>query len=490
MIPSNIDRRLESADAASLERRIVEIACERTGAKSGAIFLWDHKLRGLTLNFHVVEGLAVELPGAVLRPRHDGRPNGIALWVQQHGQSYLSNDTSTDPYYARYFLDVLSVLAVPIRYQRRVIGVVSVSSRARGAFARAHQDELEALAASSARFLRRAQLERTSGAASGRPLIIKGLSPEWVEVERRLEQVAPTDVPVLVHGESGTGKELLAHAIHFNSRRAESPFVTVNCAAIPETLLESLLFGHVRGAFTGAERDKRGEFKKAHTGTLFLDEVGELPPSLQAKLLRAVELGEIQPLGSDAGPERVDVRLIAATHRDLPAMVREGRFRDDLYYRMGVMVLELPPLRSYKDNLEVLAGVFVQQAADRHGMAVPAVSPAALAALAAYDFPGNVRELKNALEHAVVLCGGETIVPEHLPRSIVGDAKRAEAKRPPPRPTLAELRETWLAPVERKYLDELLAEAGGRVRLAAKMAGVDPVTLYRLLKRRGVATRR
>jgi transcriptional regulator with GAF, ATPase, and Fis domain len=449
------DRVLHAAAVEQLERRIMDLALERTGARHGAIFLWDSKRKGLAIDFHVVEGLVVTVPGALLEPRRDGRPNGVAMHVFETNAPRLVNDTTHDPTYARYFLDVLSIAAVPILYQRKPIGVLSVSSRERGAFTHAHVAELEALAASAAKFLRRAQLSRASR-DQGRPFLIKGLSPQWLEVERRLEHVAYTDAPVLVTGESGTGKELVAHAIHFNSRRAGKPFVVVNCAAIPETMLESLLFGHVRGAFTGASFDKVGELKKAHGGTLFLDELGELPTALQAKVLRALEYGEVQPLGSNRPAERVDVRLVCATNRDLARRVREGAFRDDLYYRVSVMTLELPPLRTYKDSLEVLAHVFREQSCERHGKEVTRIAPAAMRRLQAYDFPGNVRELRNAIEHAVLLADGDAIEVEHLPRSI-GDASSASESRATP-------------------------VAGGGPR----RAGVDAVTLYRLLRKRGV----
>ena len=210
--------------------------------------------------------------------------------------------------------------------------------------------------------------------------------------------------------------------------------------------------------------------------------------ALQAKVLRAVEQGEVQPLGSNAAPLRVDVRLVAATNRDLEAMVADGRFRDDLYYRLGVMTLELPPLRRYKEQLEVMASVFVEEAALRHGKVAPRLSPAAMARLAAYDFPGNVRELRNAIEHAVILATGPELSPDDLPRPFHAAAPRKPTR--PARPTLAAMREQWLAPLERRYLIELLAEHRGKVRAAATAAGVDPVTLYRLLRKRGVALRR
>lgn len=479
----------EAEDIESLERRLVEVALEQTGARHGAIFLWDDEAGALVLDFHVVDTVVVALPGAVVRRREDGKPGGIALWVAENNAPYLCPETRGDSHYAPYFLEVRSIAAVPIAYQQRAIGVITVSADAPGAFDRADISRLEALAAPAAIFLRRAQLHRKTREGGGRPFFIKGLSPQWLEVERRIERVSPTHAPVLIHGESGTGKELVAHSIHFNSRRSERAFVTVNCAAIPETMLESVLFGHVRGAFTGASFDKVGEFQKADGGTLFLDEVGELPLALQAKVLRAVESGEISPLGSNKPPLRVDVRLLCATHRDLPQMVEDGQFRQDLYFRVGVMTMELPPLREYKDNLPVLASVFLQQAAQRHGTPPTRLSAAAVEALRAHDFPGNVRELRNAIEHAVIMASGEEIRAEDLPASIGGS--EAVRRAAPPRetvdePTLKELREQWLAPLERRYLTELLARCDGNVAQAAELAGINTVTMYRLLKRRGL----
>jgi two-component system response regulator AtoC len=487
---SNAEHELHAADIEQLERRIMDMALERTAARSGAIFLWDTKAKGLALDFHVVDGLVVNLPQMILRRRKDGRPNGIALETFDRAAPYLCADTSADPSYAPYFLDVGSIAAVPITYQDRAIGVLSVSAKEKHAFAQHHLDELAALAASAAKFLRRAQMSRASRSRGETPFVIKGLSPEWLEVERRIEQVAPTRASVLVHGESGTGKELVARAIHFNSRRASAPFVVVNCAAIPETLIESTLFGHVRGAFTGASGDKLGEMQKAEGGTLFLDEIGELPLSVQAKLLRAIEYGEAQPVGSSETGKKVDVRFVCATHRDLAAMVKAARFRDDLYYRLGVFTIELPPLRSYKDNIDVLAHVFLKQAAQRHDKRVLRISESALALLRAYDYPGNVRELKNAIEHAVILARGDVIGADELPRTLNDGPRPARAAKVESElPTIRELREQALAPIERRYLEQLLARHGGNLTSAAEHAGIDRVTFYRLLKKRGVAER-
>ena len=482
------DARLHSADIEGLHGQIVALANERTDTRDGAIFLWDTKAKGLAVDFHVVSGVIVTIPDVILRARRDGRPNGIALSCFLNGTPYRCNDTSRDPNYARYFLDVASVLAVPIPWQGRPIGVLTVSSKKRDAFSDTDERELEKIAAASAKYLRRAQLARQTREDTGRPYFIKGLSAEWLEVERRMEQVSATDAPVLVHGESGTGKDLVSRALHFNSKRAQKPYVTVNCAAIPETMLESVLFGHVRGAFTGASNDKIGEFQKADGGTLFLDELGELPLMLQAKVLRAIEQGEVTPLGSNKAPERVDVRLVSATNRDLPRMIREARFRDDLYFRVSVITIDLPPLRSYKDNLEILAAVLMQQAAQKHGKRASTMSREAMALLQTYDFPGNVRELKNSLEHAVIMARGDEVTVDDLPRAIRESRPAVAAK--PKRSTLAEMRDIWLGPHERKYLIELLAECDGHVREAAERAGINHVTMYRLIKKHGLAIKR
>ncbi|HTR49725.1 MAG TPA: sigma-54-dependent Fis family transcriptional regulator [Kofleriaceae bacterium] len=483
-----IARALQGASSQTLERELMRVALEATGTHHGALFLWDRAARQLVLAHHVVSGVTVTIPStAVTRA-------GVALHVFEEAEPYLCRDTARDPHYTRYLLDVGSIAAAPIRYQRRVIGVITVSARDAGALGR---DELRALvgvATAAGSFVGRAQLDRQSREATGRPFLILGLSPEWLAVERRIELASPTDAPILVRGESGTGKDLVARAIHMTSRRADGPYVTVNCAAIPETLLESILFGHVRGAFTGASFEKVGEFRKANGGTLFLDEVGELPVMLQAKVLRAVEQGEIQPLGSNAAPERVDVRLICATNRPLERMVAERTFRDDLFYRLSVMTLELPPLRRYKEQLEVTASVFVELAAARLGKKAPRIGADALALLRAYDYPGNVRELRNAIEHAVILCTGDELRPEDLPGPFHAARGAPLAAAQPAEgdalASLGEMRERWLAPLERRYLVEVLAANAGNVRRAAEHAGVDPATFYRLLRRRGVTVRR
>ena len=244
-----------------------------------------------------------------------------------------------------------------------------------------------------------------------------GQSAAMKRVFEAIETVGPTEATVLITGESGTGKELVARAVHAASPRRFNPLVVIHCGALPDTLLESELFGHVRGAFTDARRDKPGRFVLAHRGTLFLDEVGDLSPAFQVKLLRVLEDGEVHPLGATAG-RRVDVRVVAATHRDLAARVREGLFREDLYYRLRVVELRLPPLAERPGDVPLLAQHFVRRAARRTGKAIEGLSPAALRLLQAYDFPGNVRELRNIVERAFVFCRGPLIEPQHLPPEV------------------------------------------------------------------------
>jgi transcriptional regulator with PAS, ATPase and Fis domain len=243
---------------------------------------------------------------------------------------------------------------------------------------------------------------------------IIGESPRMREIFEHLALAAPTDATVLLLGETGTGKELIAHAIHRNSSRQEAPFVVVNCAAIPENLLESDLFGHERGAFTGAANRKIGRFALAHSGTIFLDEIGELPIPIQAKILRVLQFKEFEPLGSNR-TQKVDVRIIAATNRSLTDEVREGRFREDLFYRLNVVTLTLPPLRMRLEDIPILAYYFFDHYLKKNKRAIEEIEPTVLQLLKEYSWPGNIRELENVMERAVIFCTGKTLGVENLP---------------------------------------------------------------------------
>ncbi len=301
-----------------------------------------------------------------------------------------------------------------------------------------------------------------------------GKSRRFLEILKLAEQVAPTDSTVLIGGESGTGKEVLARYLHEASSRASGPFLSINCGALPETLLESELFGHVKGSFTGAVRDKQGLFAAARGGTFFMDEVGEMPASLQVKLLRVLQQREVIPVGAtDAIP--VDVRIIAATNRDLEEEVRRGAFRSDLFYRLNVIAIDLPALRDRRDDLILLIDAFLQNMAGE-GEEPKALSAEALDAVMVYEWPGNVRELQNALEHAVVLSNGSLIEPQHLPERITRRKKEPlVADRNQPNPSL-DL-------IERAYIMFVLQAEGGNKTRAAEVLGIDPSTLYRKLSR-------
>lgn len=288
-----------------------------------------------------------------------------------------------------------------------------------------------------------------------------------------VSKVASANAPVLITGESGTGKELIARAIHFNSDRASEPFLAINCGAIPESLLESELFGHSRGAFTGATAAKRGIFRAARGGTVLLDEIGEMPTALQVKLLRAIEDRSVLPLG-ETEPLKFDARIIAATNRDAEAEVAAGRFREDLFYRLNVIEIRLPPLRERRSDIPALAKHFISRIAAANAAIEKPLNEKALAALMNYNWPGNVRELENALERAFLLSGDE-ITPDDLPSRI----REAAAGREP----ISEDRRPTLEEIERRYILETLAAFNNDKAGAARSLGIDLSTLYRKLKR-------
>ena len=336
--------------------------------------------------------------------------------------------------------------------------------------------------ASEARLLRaenrelKKEIKRQGRRAKDRPI---GKSKGFLEVLELAETVAPTDSTILLSGESGTGKEVVARHVHELSTRSDGPFFSINCGALPENLLESELFGHVKGSFTGAVKDKEGLLVAAGGGTFFLDEIGEMSPATQVKLLRALQEREVIPVGStEAIP--VDVRVIAATNRDLEEEIRRGTFRSDLYYRLNVIALHMPPLRERRDDIPLLADHFLKRASE----AEPGSAPATLAddtmhALMSYDWPGNVRELENALERAAVVAGGAEIAAEHLPQRVVeAPAPQLVSERPLPNPAMEV--------IERAYIEWVLQAEGGNKSRAAEVLGIDPSTLYRKLNRYGL----
>jgi len=309
------------------------------------------------------------------------------------------------------------------------------------------------------------------------PYALVGQSPAMLEVYKLMARVAASEATVLIQGESGTGKEVVARTIHQNGTEAAGPFVAVNCAAIPENLLESELFGHEKGAFTGAITRKIGRFEQAGSGTLFLDEVADMSLALQAKILRAVQEREIERVGG-AEPIPVAVRLIAATNRDLRAAIAQGRFREDLYYRLAVVTIQLPKLADRGDDLVLLTAYFVRQFAERYGKQVRAISDRALDLLRNHAWVGNVRELRNVIERAVIVAAGDTLRAEHLP-----DELRGEEASLPDRPQGALL---TLAELEARHIARVLAHTNGQIGAAAEVLGIHRNTLTRKMKEYGL----
>jgi len=319
---------------------------------------------------------------------------------------------------------------------------------------------------------------------------IIGKNHRMQEIFSLIEQIAETDATVLIEGESGTGKELVARAIHFRSRRAKKPFVAVNCSALVETLLESELFGHVRGAFTNAVRDKVGRFQAADGGTIFLDEIGDISGAVQVKLLRVIQERRFERVG-ESEPRGTDVRIITATNRDLKARMQIGAFREDLYYRLRVVPITLPPLRERREDIPLLVSAFVGRYGEAMGKDIRSVSGAALARMMDYPWPGNVRELENAIEHAFVRCTGVEIGPEDLPVEL-RTASAAPGPAPPPsapepEPVVPSTGRLRPAPGdERSIIRSALEATGGNKSAAAKRLGVSRTTLWRRMRELGI----
>jgi len=396
-------------------------------------------------------------------------------------------------------LGILSVLCLPIGAPTdgAVVGAVYLDHRGvAGRFSAETEDlaarfaELISLAVS--RLLERHRLHNRVDALDRalrqryRFEAILGCDPKMVETLQRVAKVAAAEVALLIEGESGTGKELIARAVHANSPRHRGPFVPVNCGALPETLLEAELFGHVRGAFTGAVGDRGGWFERARGGTLFLDEVGEMSPALQVKLLRVLETGEYARVGRST-VERADVRLVAATHRDLEALVEEGTFRRDLLYRLKVVEIRVPALRERRSDIPILARHFLE----RHGgEGKPRrLSPAAEAALLAYDFPGNVRELSNLMQRAALLSPGAVVEVTDLP-SAVREGEGISAVEDWGALRFPEAKRRAVERFERAYLVARLRASGGNITRAARASGIDVKNFHVKMTRLGIDPQR
>jgi Nif-specific regulatory protein len=470
-------------------RRAMRLLDERLGARRSALFLADDRERVLTLE------AAYGASAQDFRARYG---SGVAGRVAESGRTIVVPAVRHDPMALSELTDPrawhnqhLRLISVPICVRSRPAGALSVyfaPDSTADAGTRLHS--LRIVAAAIARGLRAAQPEAQTAPPSGQVAFeyanLIGTSAAMRQVYEEIGQVAGTTATVLILGESGTGKELVAQAIQTNSERARMPFVKINGAAFPETLFESELFGHERGAFTGAVSRKKGRLDLARGGTLFLDEVGELPLSTQVKLLRVLQLREYERLG---GTEtlKADVRLIAATNKNLEQAVIAGTFRDDLYYRLNVFTIVLPPLRERRTDVPPLVEHFLERYARQHRRSARAISSGALDALCQYSWPGNVRELENAIERAVVACAGPVLEERHLPKAIA-TAQRAttETGGSYRKPSLAEA----VADLERQMVGEALRETQGNLARAARLLGTtERILRYKVDKYQLAPTR-
>ena len=468
-------RLLQSGDVRALLEALLDEAIDLTGGDRGFLVLVEAEQRTVKVARNVArENVARDL---------ETLSDTVVDRVLGSGEPLLVSDATADPDFSASTsvvnLKLSSVLCVPLMHRGRPFGLVYVGSDRVGThFDRRGLDTLTIFAAQASLLVQNALLldelradnrglrERLEQQRFGE---ILGSCPGMQEVYRQIEKVAPTDLSVLVVGETGTGKELVARELHRRSPRAGGPFVAINCGALPETLLESELFGHVKGAFTGAVATRPGRFQQASGGTLFLDEVGDMPPVLQVKLLRALQDRTVQKVG-DHRDEPVDIRVIAATHRTLEEEVKRGAFREDLYYRLATLTLRVPPLRDRGEDVAVLARGFLRTFSEAYRTAARGFTPAALVAIRRHGWPGNVRELENRIKKAVVLSDGPLVRAEDL------DFPREEL---PPLTPLQEAKDEF----ERRYVLEALKRHGGNRARTARALGVDPRTIFRLLEK-------
>lgn len=475
-----------SSDIRDQLRKILDILSSRLGMQRGMISVLDINTGEVWLD--IAQGMSLP-PGAVTYRLGEGITGRVAQMGRPMAVANLSNEVHfLDRTRARKSLNrsELSFLCVPITFRDRVVGVLSVDKLAQKVL---NLDREVAILSSVAELLGKVvyyraleeenfRLRKTVADARRPKTNIVGKSKGIEEVLRLIDQVADSNITVIIYGETGTGKELVARAIHENSRRASGPLVQVNCAAIPDTLLESELFGHEKGAFTGAMTQRHGRFKEAHKGTIFLDEVGELSITAQAKLLRVIQEKEFEPLGSSR-VIKVDVRVIAATNKDLEKAVEQDKFRADLYFRLNAFPMYIPPLRERGADILLLADHFACKYSKELGKPVSRISTSAIEMLMSYHWPGNVRELENCIERAVVLADGDTIDAVHLPPSL---QMKKLTENAPARGKFETLTGTY----ERDLIVDALKETRGNISEAARILDTTRRVIHYKARKYGI----
>lgn len=472
---------LNNIELNKLLENLLELTLRKVKLKCGCVLLLNEKTGELEFEPRAVKGKSL----SIVPEKLSLEEKSLASIVIRTNNYVMCNDTEKEPNYYPLFQGIQSSLVVPIPFQKRTIGVIAIESESKNEFKMEDVQIITALAKEATMFIRRAQLFAET-AKKGYGIMILGTSKEWKDVEKRIEKASRTDATVLLRGESGTGKELLAHAIHFNSPRKERPFVTVNCAAIPSELLESELFGHVKGAFTGAYYNKTGEFEKAEGGTIFLDAIGDLPMLLQVKLLRTLQSGEIRPVGSNKVAKRVDVRVIAATSRDLEEMVRTSEFRMDMYYRLNVVPIRVPSLRNYRKDIPLLVENFIKEANTSYKTSIENIDKEAMKALINYNYPGNVRQLRNFINQAAIMAEGKTITLDVLPEELLVEKKLEEKQSYENLDdfrSYIEEKEKVVEKFTRNYFSSLLKETSGNIMKSARIAGISRVALYKIINK-------
>jgi Nif-specific regulatory protein len=486
----------ELVELAQLLAVVMAKTNELVDSESSAVLLLDE--RSQELFFPYVVDVAPEVAERLARVRFKA-DQGIAGWVLQHREVQVIHDVSRDP---RWYSEVdgqsggstRSLLCAPLVTENRAIGVIELRNKRAGEFSARDVTWIGALAEIVAVAIENAQLFGAANASVARLREevgvlqraiarqsrfedVVGSGPAMERVFALMESAILSPVTVLLRGETGTGKELIARAIHYHGPRRDRPFVAVNCGALTETLLESELFGHRKGAFTGALSDRKGLFEVADGGTIFLDEIGDMPPLMQVKLLRALQEREIVPVG-DTTPRRVDVRVISATHRNLEAAVEAERFRPDLYYRLSAFPIEVPALRDRREDVPLLAAYLLERTMEKFHKRIAGFDPAALERLSEYAWPGNVRELQNEIERAVALAKpDEPIEPSHLSEKL---ARRARVVLPPhAKPMSLRQARDWF---ERRYIAEVLERHDGNVSQTAKVLGISRTLLHQRIR--------